>query len=438
MSNGLKFSSPFTSADQKSDVRVYTEAELRFWIDCLGAPLLVVEKHSPTIRFANTTAEAFFQRNKPDFEQAPLNAVLGMEAEQLLGQVWSSSAIGVVGEPFIIPSHLDGQNRSLIVRATKMSIDAELLRLFTFADAPPVGSVALAGWQDNMMEILNWFPFGFEIGDHADRIQFANAECRRLFGYEQHELESPEDWWRLAYPDPDYRKYAKAKWESELETARNEAREMTPFDLDVTAASGEVRIIQFRHRTIGSFNVNLFVDVTRERRYENELKRIAGTDPLTGAMNRRRFFEDIAEMAVAGTSKTAAALLMLDIDHFKSVNDSYGHGAGDRVLQEVTRRCRQILRGMDKFARFGGEEFAILLPETDLDEAAKFAERLREMICRTPFQVGDAELEITTSVGIATFAGPSLIDTAISRADFALYEAKRRGRNRVVIADATS
>jgi diguanylate cyclase (GGDEF)-like protein len=412
-----------------------TLADLLFWIDCLGAAVLVVEKHAPTIRFANTTAATFFLREAGSFSQCPVADVIGNEAEQLLGQVWSSSAVGMVGEPFIIRSLVNGQERLLMVRVTKIVVEGEPLRLFTFTDAPPHGSVTLAGWQGNMMEILNWFPFGFEIADNDDQIQFANAHCRKLFGYEQHELESAEDWWRLAYPDPEYRKYARTKWETEIVAARQENREMTAFDLDVTTASGEMRTIQFRNRTIGDFNVNLFVDVTRERKYERELKLLAGTDPLTGAMNRRRFFEETSQLFETDAS-FPIAMLMLDIDHFKKINDGYGHGAGDLVLREITRRCTMVLRGMDKFARFGGEEFAVLLPETTSEAAAKVAESLRAAIRNHLFSLPLAELQVTTSIGVTTCSIGDTIDAAISRADKGLYEAKRLGRDRVAIVSA--
>ena len=106
----------------------------------------------------------------------------------------------------------------------------------------------------------------------SDEVQFANAETLKLFGYDQSDLCSPDDWWRLAYPDPKYREFAKQKWDAEIRAARAENREMAPFDLNVVTASGEVRTNQFRHRTIGNFNINLFLDVTRERACERELR----------------------------------------------------------------------------------------------------------------------------------------------------------------------
>jgi diguanylate cyclase (GGDEF)-like protein len=406
--------------------------DLLFWINCVGAPVLVLQRDVPIIRHANAGAASLFLLDVDDLVQRPVADVIGHEAQQLLGQVWNTAAVGTAGEPFLIRGHVHGVDRMLMVRATKIIVENELLRLFTFTEAPPTGSVALAGWQDNMMDILNWFPFGFEISDNSDEIQFANAHCRELFGRAQHELESVEDWWRLSYPDPEYREHARTKWDTEIAAARRENRDMTPFDLDVATGSGGYRTIQFRHRTIGGFNINLFLDVTRERAYQRELKALAETDPLTGVMNRRSFFEE-ALPRFDCVSEAPVALLMLDIDHFKHVNDAYGHGSGDLVLQEFTRRCTTVLGGGARLARFGGEEFAVLLPGTTSAAALDMAERLRAAVQATPFRIPSAELEISVSIGGTCRLEVDNLDSVISRADKALYEAKRQGRNRVIM-----
>ncbi|MCB8884090.1 sensor domain-containing diguanylate cyclase [Acidisoma cellulosilytica] len=409
-----------------------TAEEMLFWINCLGAAVLVVEKDTLFIRHANDYASTFFRTGRDQLTNRVVGEVIGLDAEQMLTQIWSRSPLGRAGEAVIIHGHLSGERRMLMVQLSRLVVDGEMLRLFTFTDAPPKGSVALAGWQDNMMDILNWFPFGFEIADHDDQIHFANAHCRRLFGYYQHELETTADWWQLAYPDPAYRDFARRKWYSEIETARLEGREMTPFDLDVTAASGEIRTIQFRHRTIGNFNINLFLDVTRERAYERELKRLAGTDPLTGAINRRLFFEEM-ETIFEADGPRSFAILMLDLDHFKKINDTYGHAVGDLVLQQFTSRCLSLLRGGDQLARLGGEEFAILLPRTTYKTASSVAERLRAGIESQPFEIPGAMLNISVSIGGVCRLPNDTIDSVMLRADNALYDAKHSGRNQVVM-----
>lgn len=176
----------------------------------------------------------------------------------------------------------------------------------------------------------------------------------------------------------------------------------------------------------------------RQRRVARLLELQAHTDVLTGLANRRRFFE-VAEAEISRSRRyeTPLSLLMLDIDHFKEVNDAHGHRAGDRVLQQLARTCLEVLRTVDVVGRVGGEEFAILLPETTLEGAVEVAERLREAVGRA--EVAREEgvpLRITVSIGVAPLSAGTNLDTLMSQADAALYEAKHGGRNRVCAYDA--
>jgi diguanylate cyclase (GGDEF)-like protein len=426
-----------TDAPDDVDFSGRSRAELDFWINCIGAPLLIVEKQELVARGANRNAADLFGTDISAFERCPLDRLVGKEAACMLGQIWSTAPVGVPGEPFILRSIVREQERLLIVQVSQLLVEGELLRLFTFTDAPPQGSVALAGWQENIIELLNWLPFGFEIASTEDQVQFVNSQFHALFGYSPHELEDVEDWWSLAYPDPEYRRFARKQWESSIAIARAENREMTPFDLDVTIKDGSRRTIQFRHRTIGNFNTNLYLDVTREREYARELKALADTDSLTGAVNRRRFFEQAEQFyADAGHhSPPGFAILMLDIDNFKRINDLHGHGIGDLVLQEFTRRCGNAIREDDLLARLGGEEFAVMLGRAGAGKAraGEIGERIRAEISALPFEVGGARVTVTVSVGGAVRVSGEGVEETISRADKALYAAKHAGRDRVVI-----
>lgn len=174
-------------------------------------------------------------------------------------------------------------------------------------------------------------------------------------------------------------------------------------------------------------------DITARKRQEHELQRLASTDPLTGVRNRRAFMERLeAELARVRRYGKPAALLMLDLDHFKRVNDSYGHAAGDTVLRQFAALVRAALRQTDSFGRLGGEEFAVLLPETELSGAAELAERMRAQLERTPIEAGGQALHITASIGLTLLESTDPhADTALARADDALYRAKSMGRNRV-------
>jgi two-component system, cell cycle response regulator len=184
----------------------------------------------------------------------------------------------------------------------------------------------------------------------------------------------------------------------------------------------------------------------RKRRYGARLRdnvqmsmELALTDPLTGLYNRRYMESHVTSLVEQALARgKPLALLVVDIDYFKAVNDVHGHDAGDDVLREFATRVKKSIRGIDLACRYGGEEFVIVMPETDMAVAAIVAERIRRRIAGEPFSIGAgaAALDVTISVGLAALAGVS--DTAaaiLKRADQALYRAKRDGRNRVV-ADA--
>ncbi|MCG8617959.1 MAG: diguanylate cyclase [Desulfobacterales bacterium] len=180
----------------------------------------------------------------------------------------------------------------------------------------------------------------------------------------------------------------------------------------------------------------LIRDITRRKAMEDELKRLASKDPLTGANNRRVFLEKGAyELSRSQRYHHAFAVLMIDVDRFKSINDTYGHQAGDEVLKALVYQSRQIIRETDIFGRLGGEEFAVILPETDADTAAEVGERLRSALAdiRVGSEKGGIRFTVSLGLGEMTSYTDSL-QTIIGRADAALYKAKEEGRNRLVKA----
>jgi two-component system cell cycle response regulator len=181
----------------------------------------------------------------------------------------------------------------------------------------------------------------------------------------------------------------------------------------------------------------------KKKRYTERLRdnvqmsiEMAITDALTGLFNRRYMETHLATLVEQAAARgKPIAVLMVDIDYFKRVNDSHGHDAGDDVLHEFALRIRKAIRNIDLACRYGGEEFVIVMPETDMAVATLVAERLRRRIASEPFTVqnGARSLDITISIGIAGLDGVGDNAAAIlKRADMALYRAKRDGRNRVV------
>ena len=178
-------------------------------------------------------------------------------------------------------------------------------------------------------------------------------------------------------------------------------------------------------------------EVQMERRLKlqqlaNDLRFQATTDTLTGLSNRLKFNETLAyEMALSNCYKMSLALVMFDVDRFKAINDTYGHQAGDKVLIHLSRFILAIIRSVDLLARWGGEEFIILMPGSDGHMAYQAADKLREAIDQEAF---DEAGTVTCSFGVAQYVIGESADSFITRADNALYRAKIDGRNQVVLA----
>lgn len=180
------------------------------------------------------------------------------------------------------------------------------------------------------------------------------------------------------------------------------------------------------------FFIGIIRDITERKQLEEDLRRMATTDSMTGVYNRRRFLElMVQEMHRAHRMIHPLALIMLDIDLFKRINDTYGHAIGDEVIKSLTRACTSELREIDIFGRIGGEEFAILLPELRREQGLEVAERLRRKIETLEVEANDRRIvRFTVSMGVAVLGMDDRIpELFFARADVALYHAKEDGRN---------
>ena len=177
-------------------------------------------------------------------------------------------------------------------------------------------------------------------------------------------------------------------------------------------------------------------DITRHKNIERQLTTLALFDSLTGALNRPAFHQQAdKEYSRSKRYSRPLSVIMLDIDHFKQVNDRYGHPAGDQVLQIFAEACQEVIRSTDLMGRVGGEEFALLLPDTPSKSALYLAERLRLRINKYPYLAGDMLIEVTASLGVAELQSSDAdFKALLQRADEALYAAKHGGRNRVKLA----
>ncbi len=191
-------------------------------------------------------------------------------------------------------------------------------------------------------------------------------------------------------------------------------------------------------RQFGAREIEIMSDLADIVMNELELRRTAEVDVLTRVLSRRAFKGQSKQIIeLMQRQGKPSSVVMFDIDHFKSINDSYGHAAGDDVLVNIAQTCQSQIRSTDLIGRLGGEEFAVLLPGTTQHDALRVAEKIRLALAETPISLGKRDLNVTASFGIATTMPDALsLDALLAIADAGLYEAKARGRNRVVSLQA--
>ena len=190
--------------------------------------------------------------------------------------------------------------------------------------------------------------------------------------------------------------------------------------------------IENKYWVIKSGNKYIIDEFDGVDKLKEDIEKNALIDPLTGCVNKKEA-EYLSEEFLKNYLRynTPLSLLMLDIDFFKKVNDTYGHLAGDYVLKEVAKSIKSLIRESDVCGRFGGEEFIILAPNTKLSGALKLAERIRESIEKQKFEFHNKNIKVTVSIGITSASKSDSIHSLIERADEALYDAKHKGRDRV-------
>ncbi len=267
------------------------------------------------------------------------------------------------------------------------------------------------------------------------QVLYVSPAYERIFGRSAGLLLADYHQWRdSVYPDD--LDYAERSLAQVLEKGAVEDREYRIF-----AADGQVRWLSdkcFINRQAEPGQPLIVVgfaeDITEKKQLETELQRLATTDVLTQSSNRRHFFECAShEFEQARLQGSPLAFLLLDIDDFKLINDTYGHQQGDQVLQQLAECGRAALRRGDLFGRIGGEEFAAVFPGCAPEMARQVAERLQREIQRLSFSHDGQTFSITVSQGLTSLtAEDAAIDSLYARADAAMYRAKRQGKNRII------
>ncbi|MBF0481318.1 MAG: diguanylate cyclase [Desulfovibrionaceae bacterium] len=275
---------------------------------------------------------------------------------------------------------------------------------------------------------------GIVMTDAQGRILRVNATFAAMLGHDPGEL-AGRPGSELVHPDDAaqalerFRELAGGALTEHRAEERFLRRDGTPIWLDSSAKAvpgedGQAGMV-----------VWVMIDATKRKALEEELLRQAGTDYLTGISNRREYIHlSERELSRAKRHDAPLAALSMDIDHFKRINDTYGHNAGDEVLRLLAREVQANLREHDIFGRIGGEEFAVTLIECPVHEAMEIAERLRLALSKIETGEAGRGASFTVSIGVAAMSGGDSLDVLLARADDALYAAKRGGRNKVMLA----
>ncbi|HMI86652.1 MAG TPA: diguanylate cyclase [Polyangiaceae bacterium] len=281
--------------------------------------------------------------------------------------------------------------------------------------------------EDNLRKLFEVSPISLILTSAAEkRVIFANRRTSELFEIDPDKMvgQRPTDF----YVRPEERDRLLERVESEGHVDNFEAVLQTATGRVFPALISAQRLLFNGEPAI----VVSALDISAQKAVEEQLRELATRDSLTDCVNRRHFMEIAAkELERADRYGNRLSIAMIDVDHFKNVNDHYGHAAGDRVLRTIADRCRSALRKTDVLGRFGGEEFVVLFVETGLVEAERVAERLLTRVAE-PMTSKDGVPPVTISAGVVERHSGETLDSMLNVADEALYQAKRDGRNRVV------
>ncbi len=266
------------------------------------------------------------------------------------------------------------------------------------------------------------------------KIYRVNKQFLRMFGYESEEEWIGESVRKLHLSDGNFREFGEKFYDLLVN------HEVLEVEYQLKKKDGSPIWIAISGKAMDPVSpcdlskgvVWIIQDINERKKNEAELQRLATTDPLTGILNRRSFTNLASrEFEIRCRYQTPLSLLMLDIDHFKKINDQYGHNCGDTALRLFSRLCKREIRSTDIFGRFGGEEFAILLLGLDQRDARQVAERIRRSIERETPDESESAPAMTVSIGLVTVSEEDTLESTLSKADKLMYKAKRSGRNRI-------
>jgi diguanylate cyclase (GGDEF)-like protein/PAS domain S-box-containing protein len=292
------------------------------------------------------------------------------------------------------------------------------------------------GNESDIQDVLARMPVAVAWANARDgRILYVNRKFTTMFGYHLSDLSSVHAWIENCYVNPDQAKSVDEFWAHTRDALPGEPTEMDEVELDIRCKDGRIKTVLSGKIMLPNQSGALatFLDITPRKEKENLIRRQALEDPLTGLLNRRAFTERMQRrLGECREQGGGMALLLIDMDGFKNVNDSFGHLQGDVLLQKVAERLKQAVRDGDALCRIGGDEFGVVLHSVSNEgTASHVAERILYGLTRKPYELGQTALGIGASIGIALYPDDGGDEIALFKhADQALYRAKNSGRGR--------
>ncbi len=294
----------------------------------------------------------------------------------------------------------------------------------------------LRGNEQRLRGILQRLPVGVCLVQRDGRMSFRNERFVQICGYTELDIPTAEQWWQHVYPDAETRARHRAAWGRALEHAHASDGSIEPAEYVIHCNDGQQRSVEIAGVLVGKDHLITMVDLSQRKAAEEEIRYLAFYDPLTRLPNRRLLLDRLQQaLATSARHQRSGALLLLDLDNFKTLNETQGHDRGDTLLLQVSHRLRACVHEDDTVARQGGDEFVVVLEDlgdTPEDAAARAEEAAQKILqaLREPYTLDGEAHHSSLSMGITVFSGMrETVDELLKRADLAMYQAKSAGRD---------
>ena len=415
-----------------------SETRFRHLFEKNTSVMLIIDPANDTIVAANPSALAYYGYGAEQLVGGPIGLINALDPETVAHK--RLLALHEAHNHFNFQHRLaSGELRDVEVYATPIEQFGKPLLFSIVHDVTERKRVelALARSEHQYRTLIDVSPVPYALNDAALNVVLLNTAFVQTFGYTLEDIPTLADWWPKAYPEPAYRQWVAAKWQANLDKAARDATAFEAFEISVCCKNGKQRTAMASATPLSTAHADLqlvvLYDITERKQQQDQILHMAQHDSLTGLANRALFNDRLQRaLASARRDKTSLALMFIDLDKFKPVNDQFGHAVGDWLLQQVAHRMQACVRDSDTLARIGGDEFVVLLRDVAGEpEALAVAEKIRASLAQ-PFVLAGHGLDISCSVGVALYPQHGVDDLVLSlNADHAMYQAKAEGRNRV-------